>query len=524
MEKLALRDVDIAANLPNSLNVVTMNTAPLTQIAKLPEREGQPVSIRGWLYGKRSGGKIIFLLVRDGTGVCQCVVEAAQGAAFCAAESLGQESSLLLEGLVRRDDRAPGGWEIAVTTLTPIQLVENYPIARKAHGTDFLMEHRHLWIRSPRQATMLRIRHTLIRAAREFFDENGFVLIDTPILVPGAAEGAGSLFPVDYFGERAYLTQTGQLYLEAAAMALGKVYCFGPTFRAEKSKTRRHLAEFWMIEPEIAFAELPDLMQLAEQFVTHLVQRVLQRHRSDLEGLGRDVRFLENVQPPFPRITYTQAVEILHSDRTRAQLEAQRETDKARLGEMTRELETAEKQFETARRGWPQDKLAQRIQDLREDIRDLEARLDTASKRIEGARQFRWGNDLGGDEETIISMAFDRPVIITEYPAEAKAFYMKPAPHDPRVVLNMDVIAPEGYGEIIGGSQREDDLAALEKRMAKEGMDPEAYRWYCDLRRYGTVPHGGFGLGIERTLAWICGLRHIRETIPFPRLMGRMTP
>lgn len=493
-------------------------------ISSLGQYAGQTVRIRGWLYGKRSGGKIVFLLVRDGTGVCQCVVEARQGDAFAVAEHLGQESSLAVEGLVRQDTRAPGGWEIAVSSLQVIQSVENYPITRKAHGTDFLMDHRHLWIRSPRQATILRIRHTLIRAAREFFDQNGFTLIDTPILVPGAAEGAGSLFPVDYFGEQAYLAQTGQLYLEAAAMALGKVYCFGPTFRAEKSKTRRHLAEFWMIEPEIAFAELPDLVECAEQFVSHLVFQTLEKHRADFPIIGRDIAPLEKVRPPFPRITYSEAVDLLHSERTRERLQAQHEADRARLKELMAELAEKEKQMESARRGWQQDKLAQQIQELREELRDLENRIANAAQHLEDVVGFEWGKDLGGDEETIISMAFDKPVIIMRYPAKAKAFYMKPAPDDPRVVLNMDVIAPEGYGEIIGGSQREDDLVALERRLAEEKMDPASYRWYLDLRRYGTVPHGGFGLGIERTLAWICGLRHIRETIPFPRLMGRMTP
>lgn len=493
-------------------------------ISSLGQYAGQTVRIRGWLYGKRSGGKIVFLLVRDGTGVCQCVVEARQGDAFAVAEHLGQESSLAVEGLVRQDTRAPGGWEIAVSSLQVIQSVENYPITRKPHGTDFLMNHRHLWIRSPRQATILRIRHTLIRAAREFFDQNGFTLIDTPILVPGAAEGAGSLFPVDYFGEQAYLAQTGQLYLEAAAMALGKVYCFGPTFRAEKSKTRRHLAEFWMIEPEIAFAELPDLMECAEQFVSHLVFQTLEKHRADFPIIGRDIAPLEKVRPPFPRITYSEAVDLLRSERTRERLQAQHEADRARLKELMAELAEKEKQMESARRGWQQDKLAQQIQELREELRDLENRIANAAQHLEDVVRFEWGKDLGGDEETIISMAFDKPVIITRYPTKAKAFYMKPAPDDPRVVLNMDVIAPEGYGEIIGGSQREDDLVALERRLAEEKMDPASYRWYLDLRRYGTVPHGGFGLGIERTLAWICGLRHIRETIPFPRLMGRMTP
>lgn len=500
------------------------SSVPVVAIRDLRPLEGRQVTVRGWLYGKRSGGKIVFLLVRDGTGVCQCVVEAAASDAFAVAQRVAQESSLTGTGTVRLDERAPGGCELVVSQLAEIQHVDDYPISRKAHGVDFLMDHRHLWLRSPRQVGILRIRHTIIRAARAFFDDNGFTLIDTPILTPGAAEGAGSLFPVDYFGDEVYLAQTGQLYLEAAAMALGKVYCFGPTFRAEKSKTRRHLTEFWMIEPEIAFAEIPDLMDCAEQFVCALVRAVLDAHREDLALLGRDLAPLEKVAPPFPRITYTQAVELLHSPRVHDRLHEQLEKDRATLNEWIAELRKLEAEEQAARKGWQQDKIAQRIQELRENIRELETSVANRPRHIEDAGRFEWGHDLGGDEETIISTEFDRPVIITEYPRKAKAFYMKPSPANPEVVLNMDMIAPEGYGEIIGGSQREDDLAALERRMKDEQMDPAPYQWYLDLRRYGSVPHGGFGLGIERTVAWICGLRHIRETIPFPRLMGRMVP
>jgi len=498
--------------------------APFTQIKDLLEFDGKEVRLRGWLYGKRSGGKIVFLLVRDGTGVCQCVVEANAGDSFHLASNLGQESSLELTGRVRLDSRAPGGCEISVTRLSVLQAVENYPITRKAHGVDFLMEHRHLWLRSSRQTRILRIRHTLIRTAREFFDRNGFTLIDTPILSPGAAEGAGTLFPVNYFGEKVYLAQTGQLYLESACMALGKVYCFGPTFRAEKSKTRRHLTEFWMIEPEIAFAELPDLTNYAEQLVHDLVSAALKNHREDLEQLGRDIPALENIHLPFPRITYTEAVDLLHSREVRNRLENQLEQNRKKLQQWINDLEKLEKEKTTARKGWQEEKLDRQIRELRENIHDLEIRVRNTPQHIEDARNFKWGHDLGGDEETIISTQFSNPVIITEYPREAKAFYMKLSPENPDVVLNMDMLAPEGYGEIIGGSQREDNLEALEQRIADEGMNPKSYQWYLDLRRYGTVPHGGFGLGIERTVAWICGLKHIRETIPFPRLMGRIYP
>jgi asparaginyl-tRNA synthetase len=493
-------------------------------IRDLKGHPGETVRLRGWLYGRRSGGKVAFLLVRDGTGNCQCVVEAAVPDAFAAATALPQESSLELEGAVRLDERAPGGAEIAVSALRVIRAAGEYPISRKAHGIDFLMGHRHLWLRSPRQAAILRIRHTLIRAARAFFDDRGFTLVDTPILSPGAAEGAGTLFPVDYFGDRVFLAQTGQLYLEAAAMALGKVYCFGPTFRAEKSKTRRHLTEFWMIEPEVAFAELPDLMDLAESFITRLVGAVLESHREDLARLERDPAPLEKIAPPFPRLTYTEVVDLLRSDDVQRRLAAELERDRGALQARMDELARLEAQRTAAKKGWQQDQLDQQIDALREALRDLDADLQNRPEHIEGARNFRWGDDLGGDEETLLTRQFDKPVIVSRYPREAKAFYMKPAPDDPRVVLNLDVLAPEGYGEIVGGSQREDDLDALLARMRAENMSPEPYEWYLDLRRYGSVPHGGFGLGIERTVAWICGLRHIRETIAFPRLMGRIYP
>ena len=496
----------------------------IVEIRKLPQHDKKHVTLRGWLYGKRTGGKIAFLLVRDGTGTCQCVVEAKQDDLFQAALTAGQESSLILSGIVRLDERAPGGCEIAVTNLQILQSTQDYPISRKTHGIDFLMEHRHLWLRSPRQAAILRIRHTLIRAARGFFDERGFTLIDTPLLSPGAAEGAGTLFPVDYFGETVYLAQTGQLYLESACMALGKVYCFGPTFRAEKSKTRRHLTEFWMIEPEVAFAEIKDIQDLAEAFVSHLVQAVLQNHQGDLAILERHVAPLEKIVPPFPRITYSQAVDLLHSVDIRQRLEEELDRDRKQLQTWIEQLARLEEQKAKAPQGWAQDKLAQQIQDLRDSMRDLEHSIEHRPQHIRDAQEFVWGNDFGGDEETIISRQFDQPVLVTEYPKQVKAFYMKQSPTNPKVVLNMDVLAPEGYGEIIGGSQREDNLERLEKRMADEKMDSTPYQWYLDLRRYGSVPHGGFGLGLERTVSWLCGLKHIRETIPFPRLMGRIYP
>jgi asparaginyl-tRNA synthetase len=496
----------------------------LVNISELSGHLDQEVNLRGWLYGKRSGGKIIFLLVRDGTGLCQCPVEQKDAEAFAAAGALTPESSLRLSGRVRRDDRAPGGYEVAVRALAPIQIARDYPITRKAHGIDFLFSHRHLWLRSPRQAAILRVRHTVITAVRRFFDERGFTLIDTPILSPGAAEGAGTLFRVDYFGEEVFLAQTGPLYLESACLALGKVYCFGPTFRAEKSKTRRHLTEFWMVEPEIAFAELPDLLQEAEAMTCYLVAAVLEKHRDDLRLLERDPAPLERVAPPFPRLTYSEAVDRLRHPDTLQQLEQQLEEDRRRLANLIQELSDREEQLKAARPGWSHDKLEGQVQELREQIRLLQADVENQPAHIEQARTFPWGKDLGGAEETMLSRQFDRPVFITEYPRAVKAFYMKRSPARPDVVLNLDMLAPEGYGEIIGGSQREDDLDALLQRMAEEGMATAPYEWYLDLRRYGSVPHGGFGLGIERTVAWLCGLKHIRETIPFPRMMGKIYP
>ncbi len=389
---------------------------------------------------------------------------------------------------------------------------------------DFLHAHRHLWLRSPRQAALLRIRHTVITAARSFFDHRGFTLVDTPILSAGAAEGTSTLFPVDYFGETVYLAQTGQLYLESACMALGKVYCFGPTFRAEKSKTRRHLTEFWMLEPEVAFAELEDLVALAEDLICHTVAQVLARHRADLSDLDRDVAPLESVVGGFPRLTYTEAVDRLRSPETEQQQLAVLEREKADLAAAVNQLRALEEKKAAARKPWQQDKLAREIQSVREAVKELEENILNRPRHIEQAKTFEWGKDLGGAEETILSHAFDQPLVITHYPRKAKAFYMKTSAADPDVVLNLDILAPEGYGEIVGGSQREDNLEKLTQRMAEEGLDPEPYDWYLDLRRYGTVPHGGFGLGIERTVGWLCGLKHVREAIPFPRTMGRIYP
>ena len=418
--------------------------------------DGQEVTLKGWLYNKRSSGKLHFLLVRDGTGTLQCVVfkNDVTPEQFALADGITQESSLSVTGTVRADARAPLGYELSVKSIELVQLAAEYPITPKEHGVAFLLDHRHLWVRSSRQHAVLRIRSEIAHACREYFDQRGFVLFDSPILTPAACEGTTTLFETPYFDEKAYLTQSGQLYLEAGAMAFGKVYCFGPTFRAEKSKTRRHLMEFWMVEPEVAFMDLNGDMDLAEDFVEHLVQRVLARRRSDLETLERDIAALERVRKPFPRIPYADALSVLR-----------------------------EKGF-----------------------------------------AIEWGSDFGADEETAISQSFDRPVLIHRYPIECKAFYMKADPADPRVALCVDMLAPEGYGEIVGGGQREDDLEMLERKIDAHQLPREAFDWYLDLRRYGSAPHAGFGMGIERVLAWICGLPHVRETIPFPRMLERLRP
>ena len=419
--------------------------------------EGQQVTIQGWLHNRRSSGKIHFLTVRDGTGFIQAVMsKAAVGdEVFRRADHLGHESSLIIDGIVRADKRAPGGYEIDVSSLQVVGQSENYPITPKEHSVDYLLDRRHLWIRTERQQAILRIRHEIIDAVRDFFNRRGFILADTPIFTPAACEGTTTLFPAQYFEDQtAYLTQSGQLYNEANAMALGRVYCFGPTFRAEKSKTRRHLTEFWMVEPEMAFATLEDSIALGEALIVSVVTRVLDTRRRELTAVERDTSALERVQPPFPRISYDEAAGILRD-------------------------------------------------------RGL---------------SFEWGSDFGGTDETALSEHFDRPVVIHHYPSAVKAFYMKPDPERPDLSLSADVLAPEGYGEIIGGGQRLDDYDLLLSRITSLNLPQQAFEWYLDLRRYGSVPHAGFGMGIERVVAWICGLEHVRETIPYPRMLYRLYP
>ncbi len=498
----------------------------LTPINELHKHVGKEVTLGGWVYKNRPTGKLIFLTVRDGSGLCQCVIEKGDAAEafFQTAKHLSQESSVKVSGTVRADERAIGGHELDVTNLELVHSSTNYPITPKPHGVDFLMKHRHLWFRSRRQFLILRIRATLADAIRSYFNDNGFVLIDTPIFAPSAGEGASTLFEVDYFGEPVYLAQTGQLYVESACMAHGKVYCFGPTFRAEKSKTRRHLTEFWMVEPEIAYASLDDVIEVAEDFICSIVERVLRDHRADLEELGRDLSDLEVIKKPFYRITYTEAADILRGPKAKELLESDLEQKTARVDELKREIATCEEQASSAAKQWQKDKAAQQVIAYREELAEVEEQLSNIPHHMKLAAEFQVGTDLGGSDETIISRLHDRPVFVTHYPREVKAFYMRQDRENPKLVENFDMLAPQGFGEIIGGSAREEDYDRLVARMQEEGLQQDPYEWYLDLRRYGSVMHGGFGLGVERTLAWLCNLKHIRETIPFPRMLGTMYP
>jgi asparaginyl-tRNA synthetase len=425
-------------------------------IENIAAYEGSEVTLRGWVYNKRSSGKLQFILLRDGTGIIQCVASKGNFSPeqFEALDKLTQESSLEIRGRVRRDERAPGGYEVDFAGFEIHQIADTYPITPKEHGTAFLMEHRHLWLRSTRQHATLKVRHEIIKATRDYFDDQGFTLVDTPIFTPNACEGTTTLFETDYFDEKAYLTQSGQLYNEATAASFGRVYCFGPTFRAEKSKTRRHLMEFWMVEPEVAFAELEDAMELAEGLICFIVERVLSRRKAELDRLERDASRLEAISRPFPRLSYDDAVE----------------------------------------------------------------KLRAAGSEIE------WGGDFGGADETILSEQCQAPLMVHRYPTQVKAFYMQPDPKRPEVALCVDVLAPEGYGEIIGGGQRIHDHDLLLSRIREHNLPLEAFQWYLDLRKYGTVPHAGFGMGIERVVAWICKLEHLRETIAFPRMLYRIYP
>jgi len=495
-----------------------------TYISELKDYVGKQVALCGWLYNSRASGKIQFLIIRDGTGLCQCIAEYGKVSEqlFDELKHLGQESSLTVTGVVRADERSVGGFELAIIDAQIISESSDYPVTPKSHGTDFLLKNRHLHLRSQRQWCIGKIRHTVIDAIRRFFNDNGFTLIDTPIFTGFAAEGEQTLFEADYFGTPIHLTQTGQLHLEAAAMSFGKVYCFGPTFRAEKSKTRRHLTEFWMVEPEVAFIDLDGLLELAENFVSFIAAEVLRENKDHLETLGADITALKKIKPPFYRLTYTEAVDILTGEKTQKFLTEQLEE----LQKQQRQLETKigdlEKQQNGQLKQWQKDKIAAELIELRTALSETDTKIENNPKHAKLAAEFRWGKDLGGSDETIISQMHDKPVFITHYPKQAKAFYMKTDRENDKVVLNFDLLAPAGFGEIIGGSVREDDYELLVERIKEQGLDVKNYEWYLDLRRYGSVPHGGFGLGVERTIAWLTGEKHIRQCIAFPRLMDKV--
>ncbi|MHC4264750.1 MAG: asparagine--tRNA ligase [Planctomycetota bacterium] len=495
-----------------------------TCICALKDYEGKDVSLSGWLYNSRASGKVQFLILRDGTGMCQCILEKGKVSdeMFDRIKHLGQESSITLTGTVRADERSVGGYEIAVTGAEVISESIDYPITPKSHGIDFLLKNRHLHLRSQRQWCIGRVRHTVIGAIRRFFNDNGFTLIDTPIFTPIAGEDVGSLFEVDYFGSPLHLTQTGQLYLESAAMSFGKVYCFGPTFRAEKSKTRRHLTEFWMVEPEVAFIDLNGLLELGENFVSFIAQQVLEKNRSELETLEADIEGLEKIKPPFYRLTYTEAVEILKGQKAQEFLSKELEGSKEQKQQIESRINELEEEQKGQIKQWKRDKNAAELIDLRSELGEVEAKIENNPKHAKLAAEFRWGKDLGGSDETIISQMHDKPVFITHYPKEAKAFYMKIDRENEKVVQNFDLLAPKGFGEVIGGSVREDDYDTLLGRIKEQGLREDGYGWYLDLRKYGSVPHGGFGLGVERTVAWLTGEKHIRQCIAFPRMMDKI--
>ncbi len=501
---------------------MTSNTS--VYIEQLKNHVEQEVTLSGWLYNSRGGGKVLFLIVRDGTGLCQCIVEKGKVSdeLFGQLKRLGQESSLIVTGTVRAEQRSVGGCELAATDVQIVSFADGYPITPKSHGIDFLLKHRHLHLRSQGQWCIGKIRHTVIDAIRRFYNDNGFTLIDTPILTAVAGEEKQSLFEVDYFGAPIHLSQTGQLHLESAAMSFGKVYCFGPTFRAEKSKTRRHLTEFWMVEPEVAYIDLDGLLELAENFVSFVVARVLENNRSQLETLGADIAALENIKPPFHRLTYTDSVEILTSEKARDFLAGQLEESKSQKQQIESRIAELEQEQKGQIKQWKRDKNAAELIELRSELAEVDTRIENNPKHAQLAAEFRWGKDLGGSDETIISQMHDKPVFVTHYPKQAKAFYMKADRENEKVVLNFDLLAPAGFGEIIGGSMREDDHDLLLKRIKEQDLEIENYEWYLDLRKYGSVPHGGFGLGVERTVAWITGQKHIRQCIPFPRMMDKV--
>jgi asparaginyl-tRNA synthetase len=497
----------------------------MTTIRDLHRLAGTVQTLNGWVYNLRTGKGILFVILRDGSGLCQCVVaeEQVSPEVWAAVNTLTQESSVRLTGTVVADERSVGGYELHVTGAEVMQVATDYPITPKDHGIEFLMENRHLWLRSQRQWAIMRIRNQIIWAIHRFFQERGFVQMDAPIFTGNAVEGTSTLFETDYFDQKAYLTQSGQLYGEAMAMAHGKIYTFGPTFRAEKSKTRRHLTEFWMIEPEMAFHDLPMNMDLAEEMIRFIVTDVLATRQGELATLKRDLGLLSKIGQPFPRITYTEAIERLRSDGTRRLLESmeadritERDALKSEAAELEKEMGQAKKFRKT--------QIETRIRDIRARLEEIDEDLRNIPVWRESALNKQWGDDLGGSDETLLTMQYETPIMVWGYPSAIKAFYMKRDPQNDAIALGVDMLAPEGYGEIIGGGQREDDIELLLERIREHDLPESVFHWYLDLRRYGSVPHAGFGLGLERTVAWICGLKHVRETIPFPRMLGRLHP
>ena len=496
------------------------------RIEDLPDHVDETVTLKGWLHNKRGSKGIYFLILRDGSGFVQCVVaeDSVDESSWEAAGDASQEAALAVTGSVSADDRAPGGYEMQVDRVETVGASGDYPITPKEHGIDFLMNNRHLWLRSESQWAVMRVRNRTIMAIHEFFQDRGFIQMDAPVLTGNAVEGTSTLFELDYFDEEsAYLTQSGQLHGEAMAMALGKIYTFGPTFRAEKSKTRRHLTEFWMIEPEMAFYDLEMDMELAEQFVSHVVQTVLRDCEAELEALERDTEALQRVEAPFPRLSYDDAVDLLRSEETADLIDERIASIRQEKDDLLQEKEENQKERGQAKK-WRKRQIDQREIEINKRVDEIEEALRNLPDWKESAQTFEWGSDFGGSDETVLTWHFDRPIIVHRFPAKIKAFYMKRDPDDDRLAMGMDVLAPEGYGEIIGGGERATDLDFLEEQIEAHGLPQEVFEWYLDLRRFGSVPHSGFGLGLERTVAWLCGREHVRETIPFPRTLGRLHP
>lgn len=502
-------------------------------IKEIASYEGRETIFKGWVANKRESKGLVFIILRDGTGLCQCVVDVNKVSeqVFDQAKSLTQESSVILTGQVVKDEKQIGGFELQVTDLTLIQLSVDYPITKKEHGVDFLIDNRHLWLRSQRQWAIMRIRNTIIFSIHNFFQQEGFIQMDAPIFTGNAVEGTSTLFETDFYGEPAYLSQSGQLYGEAMAMAHNKIYTFGPTFRAEKSKTRRHLSEFWMIEPEMAFHDIFDNMDVIESFLRFVVRDVLTKNMAELEMIGRDIALLENISKPFPRMTYDEAVEIIQGKKdvngvnAITSLEAELKTVQASIAATVAEIADRESKLKTpgmkkGEIGFHQAKIDQ----LKQSLDELEEQQRNIPQWLNSARNFEYGNDFGGSDETVLTRLFDRPIMVYNWPHEVKAFYLKRDPNDSRFARGVDTLAPEGYGEIVGGGERETDLNLLIEKIHEHKLPLEAFGWYLDLRRYGSVPHAGFGLGLERLVTWICKLPHVRESIPFPRMYGRLKP